>query len=93
MFHDYQDMLLKDIDNLPRYFLTGNAPAMTANRLSHFFDLRGPSVSVDTACSTAITALHMACQSLRCGESNMALVGGANLLLYPSSSIGLSTLG
>ncbi|KAJ3480528.1 hypothetical protein NLG97_g8050 [Lecanicillium saksenae] len=93
MSHDYQDILMQDMDNLPRYYLTGNAPAMVANRISHFFDLRGPSVSVDTACSTAMAALHLACQSLRLGDSSMAVVGGSNLILSPSSSIGLSTLG
>ncbi|KAJ6785918.1 hypothetical protein PWT90_01292 [Aphanocladium album] len=92
-FHDYQDILMQDIDNLPRYYLTGNAPAMLANRISHFFNLRGPSVTVDSACSTGTAALHLACQSLRAVDSSMAVVGGANLILSPSSSIGLSTLG
>ena len=93
MFRDYHDLLMRDPDNLPRYHVTGNAAAFTANRLSHFFDLRGPSVSVDTACSTTLAALHLACQSLRAGESSMAVVGGANLILHPGSSMSLSNLG
>ncbi|KAM0259446.1 hypothetical protein ACHAQJ_003341 [Trichoderma viride] len=93
MFHDYNDMLVQDIDNLPRYVLTGTSPGVVANRLSHFFDLQGPSVAVDTACSTAMVALHLACQSLRSGESSMSVVGGTNLILFPSSSLGLSNLG
>ncbi|KAK6530124.1 hypothetical protein TWF694_003493 [Orbilia ellipsospora] len=93
MFHDYEDMLMQDVENLPRSYLMGTGQSMVANRISHFFDLRGPSVSVDTACSTAMTALHLACQSIRSGDAKMAVVGGTNLLLYPSSGIGLSTLG
>ncbi|PHH69089.1 hypothetical protein CDD80_7017 [Ophiocordyceps camponoti-rufipedis] len=93
IFHDYNDVIMADVDNLPRYASTGNGPTMIANRISHFFDLRGTSVSVDTACSTAMAALHLACQSIRSGDSEMAVVGGTNLLLHPGSSIGLSTLG
>ncbi|KAH6645189.1 hypothetical protein BKA67DRAFT_665025 [Truncatella angustata] len=93
MFRDYHDLLMRDAENLPRYHVTGNAAAFTANRLSHFFDLRGPSVSVDTACSTTLAALHLACQSIRTGESNMAVVGGSNLILHPGSSTSLSNLG
>ncbi|KAF2999633.1 t1pks [Neopestalotiopsis sp. 37M] len=93
MFRDYHDLLMKDAESLPRYHVTGNAAAFTANRLSHFFDLRGPSVSVDTACSTALAALHLACQSIRTGESKMAVVGGSNLILHPGSSMSLSNLG
>ncbi|KAK5988136.1 Highly reducing polyketide synthase azaB [Cladobotryum mycophilum] len=93
LFHDYNDVLMMDVENLPRYAATGNGPTMIANRISHFFDLRGPSISVDTACSTAMASLHLACQSLRSGDAEMAVVGGTNLILHPGSSIGLSTLG
>ncbi|KAJ5425434.1 hypothetical protein N7465_000504 [Penicillium sp. CMV-2018d] len=92
-FRDYHDMLMRDTDNLPRHFLSGNMMTMTANRISHFFDLTGPSVSVDTACSTALTALHLACQTLRTREASMAIIGGANLLLDLGTFIGLSNLG
>jgi polyketide synthase PksN len=54
-----------------------------ANRVSHFFDLRGPSIAVDTFCSSAATGLHLACQDLRSGDCKMAIVGGVNLLLHP----------
>jgi acyl transferase domain-containing protein len=66
---------------------------MLSNRVSHFFDLRGPSVTVDTGCSTGLTALHLACQSLRTGEGEMAVVGGANVLLNPDNFIAMSCLG
>ncbi|KAK6525281.1 hypothetical protein TWF694_005427 [Orbilia ellipsospora] len=93
MFHDYEHMIMQDVENLPRHYVMGNGQCMLANRLSHFFDLRGPSVSVDTACSSTMTALHLACQSLRTGESSMAVVGGATLMLYPAASIGVSSIG
>ncbi|KAK2761170.1 Type I Iterative PKS [Arachnomyces sp. PD_36] len=92
-FRDYHDMAMRDLDNLPRYLLLGNMLTMTANRVSHFFDLRGPSVSLDTACSTSLTALHLACQALRAGEANMAVVGGSNMILHAGTMVGLSSAG
>lgn len=61
-----------------------------ANRISFSFDLLGPSMAVDTACSGSLTALHLACQSLRTGESKMAVVGGVNLSLHASKYLFLS---
>jgi phthiocerol/phenolphthiocerol synthesis type-I polyketide synthase C len=63
------------------YDATGNAFSIAANRLSYVFDLRGPSIAVDTACSSSLVAIHLACRSLRTGESSLALAGGVNLLL------------
>lgn len=54
---------------------------MTANRVSYFFDLKGPSVTVDTACSGSLVALHLACQSLRTGEASAAIAAGVNVAL------------
>ncbi|KAL8907696.1 MAG: hypothetical protein Q9207_001265 [Kuettlingeria erythrocarpa] len=65
---------------------------MASNRLSHFYDLRGPSMSVDTGCSTTLTALHQACQSLRTRESDMSIVGGANVMLNPDMFAVMSSL-
>jgi len=92
-FRDYSDGYMRDPTNLPRYYLTGNGAAMMSNRVSHFFDLRGPSVTVDTGCSTGLTALHLACQSLQTGESSVAVVGGANILLNPDNFLSMSSLG
>lgn len=55
-----------------------------ANRVSYILDLHGPSMALDTACSSSLSALHMACESIRRGESSMAIVGGVNLDLHPS---------
>ena len=93
MYRDYHDSLHRDPRALPRYGVTGNAGAMVANRISHFFDLRGPSVAMDTACSTGLTALHLACQSLRTGEADMAIVVGGNLMLNSDVFVTMSNLG
>ena len=62
----------------------GTGLAAIANRFSYTFDLRGPSVVVDTLCSSSLTALHQACQALRSGDCDLAVVGGVNTLLDPS---------
>jgi acyl transferase domain-containing protein/surfactin synthase thioesterase subunit len=61
-----------------------------ANRVSYFFDLRGPSLAVDTMCSSSFTALHLACESIRSGECEQAIVGGVNLILHPSKYLFLA---
>ena len=72
------------------YDLSGNALCITANRLSYLIDFRGPSMAIDTACSSSLVAVHVACRSLRNGESTLALAGGVNLMLTPHSAIGLT---
>ncbi|MEU3183884.1 SDR family NAD(P)-dependent oxidoreductase [Streptomyces sp. NPDC006923] len=73
------------------YTLTGMASSIAANRLSHFFDWHGQSVAVDTACSSALTALHQACEHLRSGRSRTALAGGVNILINPQGYAGFSS--
>ena len=84
---------MRDPETLPRFLLMGTGSAMASNRISHFYDLRGPSMTVDTGCSTTLTAAHQACQSLRTGESDMSIVGGANVMLNPDMFISMSSLG
>jgi acyl transferase domain-containing protein/SAM-dependent methyltransferase/acyl carrier protein len=69
---------------------TGLALSIAANRISYVHDFRGPSVAVDTACSSSLVAVHLACNSLRAGESHMALVAGVNAILKPEPTIGFS---
>lgn len=80
---DYREMLFRDADAGPRYTVTGTGVSMLANRVSWFFDLRGPSIALNTACSSSLVALHLARRSLQSGEADYAIVGGANLLLSP----------
>ena len=72
------------------YAATGNSHAVAANRVSYLLDLRGPSLAVDTACSSSLLAVHLACASLRQGESTLALVGGVNVLLDPENSAAMA---
>ena len=65
------------------YAPTGSSPGIVANRLSYAFDWNGPSVAVDTACSSSLVAVHLACESLRRGESTLALAGGVSVMLLP----------
>ena len=65
------------------YRLTGNAASIAANRISHHFDFRGPSLAIDTACSSSMVAVHLACRSLWDGECDLAIAGGVNLILLP----------
>lgn len=67
--------------------------AAAANRVSHFLDVHGPSMPVDTMCSSSLTAIHQACWSLRQGECSLALAGGVNLYLHPSNYVDLCATG
>ncbi len=80
---EYGYLASADLSQVDAWSGTGGALSIIANRVSYYFDLRGPSVTVDTACSSSLVAVHLACQSLRAGESNLAIAGGVNLLLSP----------
>ncbi|KAI1208477.1 putative polyketide synthase [Annulohypoxylon truncatum] len=90
---DYETLLLRDPDQAAKYVGTGIGTSMMANRISWFFDLRGPSVALDTACSSSLVAFHMACQSLTSGETDVGLVGGTNVIFAPDLLVHLSTMG
>jgi acyl transferase domain-containing protein/NADPH:quinone reductase-like Zn-dependent oxidoreductase/NAD(P)-dependent dehydrogenase (short-subunit alcohol dehydrogenase family)/ubiquinone/menaquinone biosynthesis C-methylase UbiE len=91
--HDYHEGLIRDEDKLPRFLPIGTLSAMSSNRISHFFDLRGPSMTVDTGCSTGLVALHQAVLGLRSRESDMSIVSGCNLMLNPDVFKVFSSLG
>ncbi len=74
------------------YSATGSALSIAANRISYCFDLRGPSLAMDTACSSALTACHVGCQSLWRGDCNMAVVAGVNALLHQDNYIAFSRM-
>lgn len=77
---DYENRRLQCGQSLNAYVGTGNAHSIAANRLSYFYGFEGPSMAVDSACSSSLLALHLACRSLRDGECETALACGVNIL-------------
>lgn len=75
------------LEQLDAYHLTGNCLNFAAGRIAYVFGFQGPTLAVDTACSSSGVAIHLACQSLRNRECNLALAGGVNLILSPEISI------
>ena len=92
---DFRETLSAEVyrtDRANPYVSTGLAGSVLANRLSYFLDAHGPSVAVDTACSSSLVAIHLACQSLRLGESDLAVAAGVNVLLSPGAFVVFSQL-
>ncbi|KAM0334359.1 hypothetical protein ACHAQA_001385 [Verticillium albo-atrum] len=92
MSADFTDMIGRDVETFPTYFATGTARSILSNRLSYFFDWHGPSMTIDTACSSSMIAMHQAVQTLRAGHSSIAVVAGSNLILGPEQYIAESKL-
>ena len=88
---DYSRM--SEISQIDAYTGLGTALCVACGRISFLLDLHGPSVTVDTGCSSSLVAVHLACQSLRSGESRTAIAGGVNLMLAPETTISLSKWG
>ncbi|HEY3062327.1 MAG TPA: SDR family NAD(P)-dependent oxidoreductase, partial [Chloroflexota bacterium] len=86
---DYADLFRGDGDltRVDAYTGTGSLASVAAGRLSYALGLQGPSMSLDTACSSSLVALHLACQSLRQGESDLALAAGVNVILAPEGTL------
>ncbi|MCP5006293.1 MAG: SDR family NAD(P)-dependent oxidoreductase, partial [Planctomycetes bacterium] len=83
-YHSFDsDMLQKPVVSLSSY-------SSIANRISHFFNFQGPSVAIDTMCSSSLISIHMACESLIRSECKMAIAGGVNLSIHPDKYLGLS---
>jgi phthiocerol/phenolphthiocerol synthesis type-I polyketide synthase C len=80
---DYSYRLADDLAVIDSMTATGNTASIAANRISYVFDLRGPSMAIDTACSSSMVAFHQACRSILSGESTQALAGGISLHLHP----------
>ncbi|KBB23940.1 phthiocerol type I polyketide synthase PpsB [Mycobacterium tuberculosis] len=92
-FNEYQSMLAASPQNVDAYSGTGNAHSITVGRISYLLGLRGPAVAVDTACSSSLVAVHLACQSLRLRETDLALAGGVSITLRPETQIAISAWG
>ncbi|QYF93474.1 SDR family NAD(P)-dependent oxidoreductase [Massilia sp. PAMC28688] len=70
--------------------VAGSSHASIANRVSYVFDWHGPSMALDTMCSSSLTAIHLACESIRSGDSDAAIAGGVNVSIHPQKYLGLS---
>ena len=88
---DYSSQRIYSTDNrkIDRYAQLSALRGLTAGRVCHVLDSHGPAIQLDTACSSSSLAVHLACQSLRNGESNLALAGGVSLILAPEHLIGI----
>lgn len=86
----YMQLATQDPEALDAHFTSGIAHSIVSGRLSYLLGLQGPSITIDTACSSSLVAVHQAVQSLRRGETRMALAGGVNTILSPEIFIALS---
>ncbi|HEV7360331.1 MAG TPA: polyketide synthase Pks13 [Mycobacterium sp.] len=91
--NDYGFLAISDPTTAHPYAITGNASSIIANRVSYFYDFRGPSLAVDTACSSSLVATHQAVQALRNGECDVAVAGGVNALITPAVTLGFDEIG
>ena len=90
--NDYQGIQSTSFDHfgIGPHTPTGSAHSIAANRISYCLNLRGPSVAMDTACSSALTAVHAACEHIRTGRGDAALAGGVTVMITPGGFIGFS---
>ena len=87
---DWSNLQLRGVpthDVVHSHFAAGVGHSMVSGRISYVLGLQGPSISIDTACSSSLVAVHLACQSLRNRECDLALAGGVNLILAPDFTI------
>ncbi|KAI1125350.1 polyketide synthase [Nemania abortiva] len=90
---DYQPGQTRDPDYIHRYTATGSGATVMSNRISHVFNLLGPSFTIDTACSSSVFALHQALNALKTGDCDSAIVASANLIMSPELHIGAAKSG
>lgn len=87
---DFEGRLFADPEGVDFFMTTGSGRYASSGRLSYLLGLRGPSLTLDTACSSSLAAVHLAVRSIRSGESDLAIAGGANVILQPHISIAYS---
>ncbi|MEC9322616.1 MAG: beta-ketoacyl synthase N-terminal-like domain-containing protein, partial [Actinomycetota bacterium] len=92
-YNEYQSASAGNPDTIDAYSATGNAHSVTVGRIAYLLGLKGPAVAVDTACSSSLVSIHLACQSLRMRESDLALAGGVSLSLRPETQLALAKWG
>jgi amino acid adenylation domain-containing protein len=90
---EYGPRIHEDRDGNAGHLTTGTTPSVASGRIAYALDLQGPAVTVDTSCSAALVAVHLATRSLRAGECELALAGGATVVCSPSIYVGFSLLG
>ncbi|WP_410586252.1 type I polyketide synthase [Amycolatopsis sp. lyj-23] len=89
-YQDYTAAVSGAVDNADGHMITGSLGSILSGRLSYLFGLEGPAVTLDTACSSSLVAIHLAAQSLRSGESSLALAGGVSVMATPGAFVGFS---
>ncbi|HEC44649.1 MAG TPA: SDR family NAD(P)-dependent oxidoreductase [Bacteroides sp.] len=90
--HDYGDLQNTPVEkvNIGAHTNLGSALCITANRISYFYNLKGPSFALDTACSSSLNAVHMACRSIWEKDADLSFAGGVNAILKPEPQMGFS---
>ncbi|MCV7319075.1 polyketide synthase [Mycolicibacterium confluentis] len=91
--NDYQFLGVADPTTAHPYAITGTASSIIANRVSYFYDFRGPSMAIDTACSSSLVAIHEGVKALRAKEADVVVAGGVNALVTPLVTIGFDEVG
>ncbi|MEM7355305.1 MAG: beta-ketoacyl synthase N-terminal-like domain-containing protein, partial [Acidobacteriota bacterium] len=93
MWSDYSRLPQMTLGAMTQHTAVGQDSSAIPGRIAYTFGFEGPSLAVNTACSSSLVAVHLACQSLRSGESTLALAGGVNLILAPESTVAMAEFG